>query len=357
MERTPAFTELRAQRLAAWRQTAERRIAGPDEGAVLINALGLVTLYPVTPETPNLYHAYVGDPERPTDSKWDSPSGQVYTWRWVLGRQAVACYTVVVRKRPTWIAWDLLPATLRLLSDPRMPDELLHLGIISPEAHRVARALEEAERPLSTSELREAAGFPTGKEQRAAYQKALAELDARLLLTRVFSPDARAASDPAPAPGEASGEGEMTGMGHTLFSVELSRACGRGGAAHPRAGARPVARALPAGGHLGGDKAARPRARPAPGGTRRRAHPPPGARPGAAARRWRKFPARRGCGWGRSATAQTGRWSARSRTARTMPTASAAQNWKCSAAVWRTPMRSTGSRSRRQTALTARTLR
>ncbi len=219
MERTPAFPALRAQRLAAWRQTAERRIAGPDEGAELINALGLVTLYPVTLETPNLYSAFVGDPERPTDSKWDSPSGEVYTWRWVLGRRAVACYTVVVRKRPTWIAWDLLPATLRLMSDPRMPDELLHLGIISPEAHRVARALEEAERPLSTSELREAANFPTGKEQRAAYAKALAELDARLLLTRVFSPDARAASDPAPAPGEASGEGEMTGMGHTLFSV------------------------------------------------------------------------------------------------------------------------------------------
>lgn len=219
MDSTPAFAELRARRLAAWRQTAGGHIAGPDEGAALISALGLVTLYPVTSEAPNLYHAYVGDPERPTDSKWDSPSGEVYTWRWVLGRREAACYTAVVRKRPTWIAWDLLLAVLRLLSDPRMPDELLHLGVISPEAHRVARALEEAERPLSTTELREAAGFPTGKEQRAAYQKALAELDARLLLTRVFSPDARAASDPAPADGGASGESEMTGMGHTLFSV------------------------------------------------------------------------------------------------------------------------------------------
>lgn len=216
MEKTLTYTALRARRLGAWRQTAERRIAGPDEGAELIGALGLVTLYPVSPETPNLYHAYVGDPARPTDSKWDSPSGEVYTWRWVLGRRQAACYTMVVRKRPTWIAWDLLPAVLRLLSDPRMPDELLHLGVISPDAHRLAQALEEAERPLSTSELREAAHFPTGKEQRAAYQKALAELDARLLLTRVFSPTARAASDPAPAEGEASGE---TGMGHTLFSV------------------------------------------------------------------------------------------------------------------------------------------
>jgi hypothetical protein len=219
MEKEPAFAELRARRLTAWRQTPETRISGPDDGAELINALGLVTLYPVTPETPNHYHAYVGDPQRPTDSKWDSPSGEVYTWRWVLGRRGVACYTSVVKKRPTWIAWDLLPAVLRLMSDPRMPDELAHLGVISPDAYRVAQALEEAERPLSTSELREAARFPTGKDQRAAYQKALAELDARLLLTRVFLPEARAASDPAPAAGEAANESEMTGMGHTLFSV------------------------------------------------------------------------------------------------------------------------------------------
>lgn len=216
MEKSPVFAELRGRRLAAWRQTADRRITGPDEGAELIGALGLVTLYPVSPEAPNLYHAYVGDPERPTDSKWDSPSGEIYTWRWVLGRRQAACYTVVVRKRPTWIAWDLLPTVLRLLSDTRMPDELFHLGVISPEAYRIARALEEAGRSLNTTDLRAAAQFPTGKEQRAAYQKALAELDARLLLTRVFSPDARAASDPALAEGEASGE---TGMGHTLFSM------------------------------------------------------------------------------------------------------------------------------------------
>lgn len=227
----PSYPTLRARRLDAWRQTPNRRISGPDEGAALIETLGVVTLYPVTPGIPNLYHAYVGDPERPTDSKWDSPSGEVYTWRWILGRREVACYTILAKKRPTWIAWDLLPAMLRLFSDPRMPDELAHLGVITPNAYRIAHALEEAERPLSTSELREAARFPTGKEQRAAYQKALAELDARLLLARVFLPDARAASDAKPGAsaasqtgesgttGEPSGDGEMTGMGHTLFSV------------------------------------------------------------------------------------------------------------------------------------------
>lgn len=210
MGEEPSFTALRTERLAAWRQTPEARIAGPDQGADLINTLGLVTLYPVSPEAPNLYHAYVGDPERPTEMKWDSPSGEIYTWRWILGRRAVAAYTVVVKKRATWIAWDLLPAVLRLLSDSRMPDELAHLGVISPGAYRITQALEEAERPLSTGELRAAAGFPTGKEQRAAYQKALAELDARLLLTRVFTSEST----------EKSESPDMDhGMGLTLFSV------------------------------------------------------------------------------------------------------------------------------------------
>jgi hypothetical protein len=53
---------------------------------------------------------------------------------------------------------------------------------------RVARALQAAGGVLGTGELRQAAGFPTGKEQRAAYLKAVAELDARLQLAKVFSP-------------------------------------------------------------------------------------------------------------------------------------------------------------------------
>jgi hypothetical protein len=41
---------------------------------------------------------------------------------------------------------------------------------------------------LSTADLRRQAGFPTGKPQRAAYLKAVQELDSRLLLAKVFSP-------------------------------------------------------------------------------------------------------------------------------------------------------------------------
>lgn len=178
---------LQARRLRNWRQTPQTRL--PDAGAArpLIEQLGIVTLYPASPEIPNLYHAFVGDPHAQTDSEWDSPSGQVYSWRWVLGRQEAGFYTAIVCNRPTWVNWELLPAIIRLRGELRAIDELFDMGILSSDAYRVAQALESAGGALSTGELRQEAGFPAGKEQRAAYLKAVAELDIRLLVAKVFS--------------------------------------------------------------------------------------------------------------------------------------------------------------------------
>jgi hypothetical protein len=180
---------LKAQRLTNWRQTPATKLAGVDDAPSFIEAAGLVTLYPVSPEIPNLFHAYLGDPEAKTDSAWDTPSGQVYSWRWILGRRSTAFYTAIVRGRPTFVRWSLLPAILALRGELRMPDELFDLGILSADAYRIAQALEDAGGVLGTGDLRRAAGFPTGKEQRAAYLKAVDELDTRLMLAKVFSPN------------------------------------------------------------------------------------------------------------------------------------------------------------------------
>lgn len=183
------FAALHARRLERWRQTSETRLPGVDAAAELIPQFGIVTLYQASPELPDMYHAFVGDPNAKTDSKWDSPSGQVFGWRWALGRREAGFYCALVRGRTTWVSWELLPAVLRLRGEMRMPDELYDTGAISPAAYRVARALDEAGGSLSTSELRERAGFPTGKEQRTAYLKAVEELDNRLLLAKVLYAD------------------------------------------------------------------------------------------------------------------------------------------------------------------------
>ena len=177
------------RRLENWRQTPERRIHGPEVAATFIDAVGVATLYPASPEVPNLYQAFMGDPDAVTDSGHDSPSGEVYGWRWTLGRAEAGFYTAIVRKRPTWVSWDLLPAIIRLRGELGSPAELYRSGELSAGAQRIAEALEGAGGVLSTGELRREAGFPTGKAERAAYLRAVEELDTRMLLAKVFSPD------------------------------------------------------------------------------------------------------------------------------------------------------------------------
>jgi hypothetical protein len=138
---------LHAQRLARWHQTQDTRIMDAEGGALLIDTLGLVTLYPVSSELPNLFAAYSGDAAARTDSNWDSPSGEVYTWRWLLGRRHAGFYTALVRSRPTWLRWTLLSAIICLCGETRTPDELYDASIISADAYRVARTLEEAGSP------------------------------------------------------------------------------------------------------------------------------------------------------------------------------------------------------------------
>jgi hypothetical protein len=181
--------DLHRARLTAWRQTESARIPDSSAAGEFIDLVGFATLYPVSSEIPNLYHAYMGDPTAATDSRHDSPSGHVYTWRWELGGRGAAFYSSIVRKRPTWVSWEILPSALRLFAEPRTPDELWDLGVISKEAYQVAHALDGSEEPLTTAELRRAADFPTGTDQREADLKAVEELETRLLLAKVFIGD------------------------------------------------------------------------------------------------------------------------------------------------------------------------
>jgi len=174
------------QRLHNWCQTAEARLSGDSMAPAFIERVGVATLYPASSEIPNLFSAYVGDPNAKTDSGWDTPSGEVYSWRWTLGRRSCAFYTALIRRRPTWIRWSLLPAILRLCGVLCPPEQLYEAGQLSADAYRIAQALEAATGALSTGELREQAGFPRGSSSRAAYLKAVEELETQLLLMKVF---------------------------------------------------------------------------------------------------------------------------------------------------------------------------
>jgi hypothetical protein len=182
-----ATRELAARRLANWGQTPETRCADIDAAMALIKRAGIVTHYKASDELPNLLDAYTGSPNTKVQSEWDSSTGHVYAWRWLLGRRKAGFYSAVVLKRPTWVSWSLLPAVLRPRGDSRALDEIYDAGDLSAGAYRIACALEQAGAPMSTGDLRRAAGFPTGKGERNAYLRAMVELDSRLLVAKAFS--------------------------------------------------------------------------------------------------------------------------------------------------------------------------
>lgn len=154
-----------------------------DAAGPFMERMGICTVYPASPEVPNLFHAYLSDPEAKTDSSWDSPSGEVYTWRWRLGATDAAFYGLI-GKRPTWVAWDLLPSVLAVFMERRSISELYSEGLLSQESMRIGEAFQGAGGILSTKELRMRAGFPKGKENRASYEKALEELERKLIVAK-----------------------------------------------------------------------------------------------------------------------------------------------------------------------------
>lgn len=183
------FGELQEARQQNWRQVPERRVETPEAAIPFLNEVGIVTLYAASPEFPSLYQAHMGDPNPPTSQKWDSPSGYVYTWRWEIGRPHAAFYGVVVAKKPTWVSFALLPHVLAALTDRRSPQEAYAAGELSSNALAVAEAFEGTDGVLATKDLRARAGFEKGKESRAAYLKAVEELDTRLWLGKRFALD------------------------------------------------------------------------------------------------------------------------------------------------------------------------
>jgi hypothetical protein len=177
---------LKAKRLAKWRQDGSSKIPDPDAAAAFIDEVGICTHYAASSEFPNLFQGYMGDGNAKTTASWDSPSGHVYTWRWALGRKHVAFYGAIVAGKPTWVSWEVLPYLLAACMEMRTPDELYDAGLISEPAYKVASAFDGTDGVLSTKELRERAGFPTGKDNRARYLKALGELESLLLIAKRF---------------------------------------------------------------------------------------------------------------------------------------------------------------------------
>jgi hypothetical protein len=208
--------ELRRRRFRNWCQDGDCRIEDPEAAKPFIERVGVCTLFGASTEFPSLYQAHMGESSPPSFATWDSPSGYVYTWRWNLGKSDTAFYGSIVARKPTWVAYRLLAPLLGALMERRSVEELYEAGELSADALRVAKALEAAEEALVTKDLRDAAGFTKGKENRSAYLKAVEELENRLILCKRFT----------------EGEGDE-GMRHALVRKEYPEVMASGLALEP----------------------------------------------------------------------------------------------------------------------------
>ena len=62
------FQTLQALRQERWGQTTETRITDSTAAPAFIDRVGIATLFQASPEIPNLYHAYMGDPTAKTSA-------------------------------------------------------------------------------------------------------------------------------------------------------------------------------------------------------------------------------------------------------------------------------------------------
>jgi hypothetical protein len=180
------FEYLKTRRASHWRQDGVHNLPDPKAAASFLKQVHMCPVYPCSSEFPNLLHAYTGDPQTKVAASWDSASGHVYTWRWKLGQANAGFYSLLVAKKPTFVSWEALPAVFGVHFERLTVDELYDSGQLSPNALKIAQAFEGTRGILPTKELRNKADFPTGKEHRAAYGKAVEELEAKLMLAKVF---------------------------------------------------------------------------------------------------------------------------------------------------------------------------
>lgn len=154
----------------AWREEWAPRVCTPEDLVGFVEAVGCCTngALPGYPDFPHV-DAVMG--------KVDPAAADPWFWKDDLHIEKRLWYTRVFRGRPGYISNELLPAVIA--TNGAAVDELLSLGVLSPEAQEVYRTIEAAG-PLSTKRLKPVLTPPAAR----AASRVLIELDRMFLITK-----------------------------------------------------------------------------------------------------------------------------------------------------------------------------
>jgi hypothetical protein len=185
-----ALQDARAER---YRQRPDLRVHTEEEALRFLDEVGLSLLFSAKDiELPTLWGALCGE-DRPVPSHHDDPQlGLAWQWKDTLPVAGKVLYGKFVRKRPVFISLDLAPCFYALSPNYGNPAEDYQQdyldGRLSVEAKQVYEVLLD-QGALPTSRLRREAAL-SGKRNAGRFERALAELQMDLRITKVAISDA-----------------------------------------------------------------------------------------------------------------------------------------------------------------------
>ena len=184
---------LQAARAERYRRRPHLRVRSEAEALEFLNDVGLSLLFSAKDvELPSLWGALCGE-DRPLPNHHDDRElGLAWNWKDSLPVAGKILYGKFLRKKPVFVSLDLAPFLYALSPNYGEPAEDYlqdYLdGRLSVEAKQVYEALL-AQGALPTSRLRREAGLG-GKRNASRFERALAELQMDMRITKVAISDA-----------------------------------------------------------------------------------------------------------------------------------------------------------------------
>lgn len=147
----------------------------------MLERVGLATILPAKDGLlPCLLWEARGDRER--REVWDQAMDRVWSWKDDLPSAKVAWLGRLLEDRVVLLHRRLLAPFIAWRGRPQV-EELYEEGLLSREAFRVWRAVEQADGPLGRTPLRRLSGL-SAREDAGRFDRACRDLERRLLLTR-----------------------------------------------------------------------------------------------------------------------------------------------------------------------------
>ena len=168
---------VQAYRQQRYRQTMDRKLNSIEEVIAFFNDVGFCLFYRhPSIEVPNLRDATSGDPGEAEGRNWG--------WKDELFPMKVVYYGKVFRRKPGFVALDILPSLYNLSAAADVGGDLNELvlnGTLSGDARRLTEVVIE-KGPLSTHNLRQEGGFSSAKSR---FNRIVEEAQEKMLITMI----------------------------------------------------------------------------------------------------------------------------------------------------------------------------